>query len=248
MRYLIGIDDSDNKESRGTGYNSRQLAKHLEDHDVAMVNGITRHQLFVHPDIPYTSQNSSACLDVIADDFNILKGHSRSFMVDAGAEGSDVGLCIIHWDSISEDVINWGLDAKKRVLTLKNAELLASYSDIYLEGLLGTRDGMIGALAAVGLRRSGNDGRFIWLKGSRNIRDIENGIYTIDYLTCEIGVDVIQFEDQAIENPDDKVFLNNWARPVLKDYKAVLLVENEKNNKYYDWKCSEKSAVRKASN
>ena len=29
-----------------------------------IVHGISRHQLYVHPDIPYTSHNSSLCLDL----------------------------------------------------------------------------------------------------------------------------------------------------------------------------------------
>jgi hypothetical protein len=120
--------------------------------------------------------------------------------------------------------------------------------NVYLEGLTGTHDGMIGALASVGLRKSGNDGRFIWLFGSKNVRDIENGVHNVDFLTSETGIDLVVNENRVVSNPEDKVFLNNWARPILKDNKAVLLVENEKNNYNYDWKCAAKSIVREASN
>ncbi len=72
MRLLIGIDDTDNKESRGTGYNSRQLASAIEANGLGRVHGITRHQLFIHPDIPYTSQNSSACLDVDTESYKYV--------------------------------------------------------------------------------------------------------------------------------------------------------------------------------
>ena len=48
MRILIGIDDTDNKDSRGTGYNSRQLAAAIESNNLGKVHGITRHQyLFI---------------------------------------------------------------------------------------------------------------------------------------------------------------------------------------------------------
>jgi hypothetical protein len=248
VRYLIGIDDTDNKDSRGTGYNSRQLAIYLEENDLARVKGITRHQLFVHPDIPYTSQNSSACLDVEAYDFNALKDNTRSFMLNVGAEGSDVGLCIASWDSINHEIIDWGESAKKMVLRLDNCKQLADGKEIYLEGLTGTHDGMIGALAAVGLRKSGNDGRFIWLEGSKNIRDIEADVHPISFLTTKMGIDLIVHNNQIIDRPNDRVFLNNWARPILNNNKAMLLVDNEKNNKYYEWKCAEKSIVREASN
>lgn len=55
MRYLIGIDDTDNLESRGTGFRARQLLQRLAEAGFARPLGITRHQLYVHSDIPYTS-------------------------------------------------------------------------------------------------------------------------------------------------------------------------------------------------
>jgi tRNA(Ile2) C34 agmatinyltransferase TiaS len=84
MQLLIGIDDTDNKESRGTGFNARQLG-HLLTKEGCEVMNITRHQLFVHNDIPYTSQNSSACLNVIAKDIEKVKQLSLDFMRKAAA-------------------------------------------------------------------------------------------------------------------------------------------------------------------
>ena len=63
---LIGIDDTDNLDTRGTGYRARTLAQGLVDAGLAAVHGITRHQLLVDPRIPYTSHNSSACLQTTA--------------------------------------------------------------------------------------------------------------------------------------------------------------------------------------
>ena len=61
---FIGIDDTDNLESRGTGFRVRELAREMRERGLADTKSITRHQLFVSPDIPYTSHNSSACLRV----------------------------------------------------------------------------------------------------------------------------------------------------------------------------------------
>ncbi|WP_041355139.1 hypothetical protein [Nitrosococcus halophilus] len=60
-RYFIGIDDTDNRESRGTGYRARTLGAQLEEKGLAILEGVTRHQLLVSPAIPYTSHNSAAC-------------------------------------------------------------------------------------------------------------------------------------------------------------------------------------------
>ncbi len=248
MRILVGIDDTDNKESRGTGYNSRQLAAAIESEGIGRVVGITRHQLFVHPDIPYTSQNSSACLDVITDKLDELQPFARAFMKNVGAIGSDVGLCIREWDLIPDDVVQWGNNAKSKVLTMKGAYELAEVNEIYLEGLTGTKDGVIGSLAAIGLRKGGNDGRFVWINSSQNLRDIESDSHSIDVLKSNAGIDIIQCGDEVIDNPKERVYLNNWARPILKNNRSVLLVDKEENNKSYEWKCSAKEFVKGVSN
>ena len=248
MRLLIGIDDTDNQESRGTGYNSRQLAAAIEAENLGRVRGITRHQLFVHPDIPYTSQNSSACLEVICNNYNEIKDFCRNFMIHIGATGSDVGLCIVEKDRVSEEIIKWGVDAKSIVLKMDDAIEKAHKNEIYLEGLTGTKDGIIGALAAVGLRAGGNDGRFIWLNSKKNLRDIEQGIHTVEDLIGQAGIDAVQAIEKDVVNAKEKVYLNNWARPVLRDNSSVLLIEKTINNNNYDWKCAAKEFVKSVSN
>jgi len=248
MKLLIGIDDTDNKDSRGTGYNSRQLAAAIEANNFGNISGITRHQLFVHPDIPYTSQNSSACLEVNSNNYDKLKIFCRNFMQNIGAIGSDVGLCIVEKNKVTSDVIKWGIDAKSIVLKMKDAIALSEKNNIYLEGLTGTKDGMIGSLAAVGLRTGGNDGRFVWLNSAKNLRDIEHGVETVEDLISQTGINIVQsIEDESI-NINDRVFLNDWARPILKNNKSVLLVEKVINNNNYEWKCAAKEFVKGVSN
>jgi len=248
MKILIGIDDTDNKESRGTGYNSRQLAAAIETENLGKVSGITRHQLFVHPDIPYTSQNSSACLEVSIENLKGITYFCRSFMLEIAAIGSDVGLCIIEKSKVTEEIVKWGTDAKSVVLKMGGATEKAQRNSIFLEGLTGTKDGIIGALAAVGLRAGGNDGRFIWLNSKKNLRDIEDGIHTVTELINQSGIDKIQSDGNEIINPKDNVYLNEWARPVLRNNQSVLLVEKAINNQNYEWKCAAKEFVKSVSN
>ncbi len=248
MKLLIGIDDTDNKESRGTGYNSRQLAAAIEAEDLGHVQGITRHQLFVHPDIPYTSQNSSACLEVTAHSYNEVIDFCREFMLNVAADGSDVGLCIVERNKVSEEIIKWGIDAKSIVLKMNDAIEKAKRNKIYLEGLTGTKEGIIGALAAVGLRTGGNDGRFIWLNSKKNLRDIEYGICDVEELVSKAGINIVQPIGKEVVNLKDKVYLNEWARPVLKNNSSVLLVEKINNNNSYEWKCATKEFVKRISN
>jgi len=62
-------------------------------------------------------------------------------------------------------VIEWGWRASSEVLDKPGAEAVALRAGLRLEELGGTGDGIIGALAAVGLTAEGNAGRFLELAG-----------------------------------------------------------------------------------
>jgi hypothetical protein len=122
MKYLIGIDDTDNLESRGTGHCVRQLADWLTENHLAEPQGITRHQLLVDPRIPYTSHNSSACISIETENVNDVWDASCEFLLRESAAGSDVGLCIAEWDAVIEEVQSFGRRAKLEVLNLLEAQ------------------------------------------------------------------------------------------------------------------------------
>ena len=243
MRLLIAIDDTDNRDTRGTGFRSRQLASLIEEKGLGKVNGITRHQLFVHDDIAYTSQNSSACLDIESEKLDELTKRSKSFLIEIAAPGSDAGLCIVQWKKVNSKVLEWGTRAKKEVLKLEEAIELAKAENIYLEGFTGEKIGQIGALAAVGLRKAGNDGRFIWLKGTGELRDFDSGIYSVQQLKVNAGIDAIQSMDGIDIEDTQHILCEGWTRPILLQNKSILLVEKV-NFADYGWKTVNKDIIR----
>jgi hypothetical protein len=223
MRCLVAIDDTDNLESRGTGFRARQLGSRLAEAGIGRLRGVTRHQLYVHPSIPYTSHNSAACLDLdlAADSLGVVCTFCRDFLATESAIGSDAGLCIAEFDSVTEAVVRFGQDAKRSVLTKDEAHTVAKRHGIHLEGVTGERIGVIGALAAVGLRRGGGDGRFIWLHGLREL----SGSTTVDSLLATTGIDSVETTDGRQLPRDAEVVVDPWPRPVLLEDRAVLLTE-----------------------
>jgi len=244
MRCLIGIDDTDNLESRGTGFRARQLVARLAEAGIGTVRGVTRHQLLVHPSIPYTSHNSSACLDVDLEDGRLaaVTDFCREYLVTESAAGSDAGLCVAPFDAVGEEMIAFGRSAKDRVLTRDRAHELAARCRVHLAGLTGEHTGVIGALAAVGLRRGGQDGRFIWLEGVREL----TGTSTAGALMTETGIDSVESLDGLALPADAEVTVDPWPRPVLLRGQAVLLVEqygdDDDRNR---WKILSKEAIRR---
>jgi len=245
MRYLIGVDDTDNEFTRGTGFRTRHLTSLIHQNKMGNIHSISRHQLLVHPEIPYTSHNSSACLDIETDDIERLKSFCIEYLTTESAEGSDVGLCIAQYNKISETIINWGLRAKKEVLTQNEAKKIAASYQIYLEGFLGTKGGIIGALAAIGLRTTGNDGRLFWIKG-KDLREY-NGIYTANQLLEPGCFDkILSINSEEIKMPD-RIFVNEWLRPVLKNNNICVIVEPNVNRKDYEWNITSKEYIKSIS-
>jgi hypothetical protein len=169
----VGMDDTDNHASRGTGRLARALAEHL------MVNftllGVTRHQLLVDPRVPYTSHNSSATLCLESDsqtDLNALFERVKAFMLADFVDGSEPGLAVAI-SPVAPAIIDFGQRAKTELVTQSEARSLAAGQAIWLEGLGGTQDGVIGALAAVGLAASGEDGRYLLVGSARQLTGLQ---------------------------------------------------------------------------
>lgn len=167
-RIFIGIDDTDFGDSIGTGGIARELQLHLARDLGAEPLGVTRHQLFVHPDIPYTSHNSAACIEIRCDaDDGAIVALCKAFLKFLYHPGADPGLCIAQGGLKSAEVLTFGQRAQSEVVQRAEAEALAQRAGFGLWGLGGTDGGVIGAIAACGLRMEGNDGRFLSLKGIR---------------------------------------------------------------------------------
>lgn len=244
MRYLIGLDDTDNLESRGTGFRARCMGAELADGGLARINGVSRHQLLVHPDIPYTSHNSSLCLDAEVPEGRLddVVDFCRDFLIRESAPGSDAGLCIAAFETLDAEIQAFGRRAKEVVLTRDDAVDCARRTSVYLEGLTGDHGGMIGALASVGLRRSGEDGRFVWLEGVREL----SGVGRADELLRTTGIDSIEDREGTPVPPAATIAVDPWPRAVLLHGRAILLVERpEKNDVAYDWQLLSREEIRR---
>ena len=100
---LVGVDDTDLPGTRGTGRLTRSLADYLESQGAGRTRGVTRHQLLLHPSIPYTSHNSAACIGLDSHEepaglFDACKAFLKANII----LGSDPGLCVADTSWISK--------------------------------------------------------------------------------------------------------------------------------------------------
>jgi hypothetical protein len=217
MDLYVGIDDTDTLDNPGTGRIARALASRLSSD--CIIKGVTRHQLYVHPNIPYTSHNSCAVIHCNGGDPENIFTLAREMILDHHAVGSDPGIAVADASSLGPSAVTFGLDAKRIVLTQAQARKIAEYNGILLEGLAGTEGGVIGALAGIGLASTGNDGRFV-LKG--NLRHLQG---TQDVMTLlKGGVDLIMTPDGRSITEGDICF-RKFPKPAFIRHKAVLFVQ-----------------------
>lgn len=189
MIFFIGMDDTDNTESRGTGHLARQVAACLAD-DFEIL-GVVRHQLLFDPRVPYTKNNSSASIVLKAGNsvsLDLVFQQVKECMLGDFQPGSDPGLCVAA--EVPAEVTEFGRRAKLELVTQEEAHRLASKYGILLEELGGSGGGVIGALAGAGLAASGEDGRYVQVGRMRELSGLQP-VATV----LAAGVDRLQTPD-----------------------------------------------------
>ena len=104
MIVFIGMDDTDNSESRGTGHLARATAAWLSATYALL--GVVRHQLFFDRRVPYTKNNSSAAILLQGEgevDLGAIFQQVKEIMLADFQPGSDPGLCVA--TGVPEEII-----------------------------------------------------------------------------------------------------------------------------------------------
>jgi len=242
----VGLDDTDTLDDPGTN----QLARHIVQRLAGQYRGriILRHQLLEDPRVPCTKKNG--CASILLEPVGCVEGQRRAAMVDEThlrdgvsretrhtlhpmieqlrqiilpwcPRGSDPGLCVT--ETVPPVVVEWGLRCQRELVEQKEARQIAAEIGIHLEGLGGTEDGVIGALAAVGLMATKNDGRVIHFgSGGEDWYDVTGCLEVGEILAR--GVDEIRKIDDNELLTEGTVDVGKRLRPNYRQGKVVLFV------------------------
>ena len=224
----VGIDDTDMPDTPGTN----KLALHLAHllHDDYETRWIVRHQLLEDPRVPCTNRNGCVSLELAprstAHTAAALIPRLRDEILRWIPAGSDPGLCIVEQDVIERDplrFIAWGRLAQAELVGQQTALRIAADTNVYLEPLAGSGDGVIGALAAVGLLATWNSGRVIHSHRVRPGALDLRGTFAAEEI-LEFGVDEILSLDDNAKIQTGAIDLGKRLRPNMRDRKMVLYV------------------------
>lgn len=227
MQIYLSIDDTDNLDSPGSGQLAEILSSEMQQARLSLTcSNISRHQLFVHDTIPYTSHNSAMCFSAVAKDNRLddIIQFAQQFLRKASAPGSDPGLCVaaVHHKLDHQALSTFGQRAKNTRLTKQEAYFLAEKTGVHLSEHGGTGDGVIGALAGTGLRMNGNDGRF---RGWLDLGPADS-VTSVKALSAHPYIDaVIDNEDQVLP-ADVQIRLGDTrVKTVLRNHLRVVRVK-----------------------
>jgi len=130
--------------------------------------------------------------------------------------GSDPGLCLATREQAVG--LDFGRRCQAEIMQVAWAVETAASRGILLRSLAGTTSGMIGALAGVCLRASGNDGRFVQVG---RVRELTGRVPVAEVLAS--GVDRVMTEDGTVIC-DGNIETGAKARPALRDEQVTLFV------------------------
>jgi hypothetical protein len=232
VRVYLCFDDTDTKDSdRGTGRLAREFGQALPAG--ARLVGIVRQQLPRLSGIPFTSNNSCACVVLEAPD-----GHDTAELIRQAADhiaanliaGSDPGLCVVAAEApdVLKRLVAFGRRASSEVVTRADAHDAAAGA--HLSGHGGTSDGVIGAAAGVGLTFDGWHGRFIELPGV-DLRELPDPVPVADLERAGIRVVGVD-RDALMPASDHHVVTHSWVRPRLWGGRPVLAVTRVGENSW----------------
>jgi hypothetical protein len=227
--FYIGVDDTDFGDSIGTGALARELQIRLVQKLGLRSAGSTRHQLFVHPEIPYTSHNSSACVAVEGESSTArVLAESEALIAVLEHPGADPGICAVTDRVLPPEFFAFGLRAQSEVLRIEEAGALAERLDIPLKSLGGSGLGVIGALAACSLRLARNDGRFLSLPGLAGMPEE----VSVGRLLDETAIERVVDESDRDLDRATTLETQRWIRPELVRGRIVLTVA-EKDGRHF---------------
>ncbi|NTU71484.1 MAG: hypothetical protein HGB10_06660 [Coriobacteriia bacterium] len=244
MRILISIDDTDDADSKGTGEIAEIIADSLVAAGLATVGRVTRHQLLIHPDIAYTSHNSSMCFeaDIAEESLAEVIERAAERLAAESVEAADPGLAVVVPERLAdpERLMTYGREAKERVIQKAEAYALAEEIGAHLSEHGGTGIGVIGALAGAGLKLTGNDGRF---KGKFRLNADDQRVADVEHIKHQ-DIDEVRTLEGVVLDDDERVVVGQHCKLILRDGIAVLMVQPSDEGAPAPWTVVDRKALR----
>ncbi len=229
----IGVDDTDVLGGPyGTGKIARGMGEYLEKQGCGHMIGVIRHQLLVDQRIPYTSHNSSKCVEFESTvPLAVVHRHCIDFLKLNCIAGSDPGVSTCGVEQVTPELVAYADTVQREVVSKQTAIKLAKKLGILLSEVGGTGDGIIGALASSGLRGSGNGGRYVQLRGIGQMK----GLVTVGAVLSQTAITGVVDEQGRNVESFETIDSQDWIKPSVVDGKPVLRIRPRNGGTDHVW-------------
>ena len=211
FKFLLCIDDTDELGGEiSTGLLAEEIAAFAGS--FAPVSFVTRHQLLLDPRINYTSHNSCMCFEAWLSESQkqSVLNFALELLERKSALGAEPGIAAAFEKDILnvQELINFGRSAKEIFLSMERAFETASAQNVFLKELKSGARGVIGALAGIGLRLSGNDGK---IRGKFELK--ESNLSVAELLGLNF-IEAVADKNFKPLSPDERVNLIGAQKPI----------------------------------
>lgn len=233
MIFFLGIDDTGQPGKSGSGETALSLGLHLQACKLARLVHVSAHALIPPAEIPHSTLNHAYCLTLEGEALQLreIDMESRVYLMRHSAAGANPGFALTPRERVIERIQNWGKACQMFTMERREALDLARSQGITTTGFTGSGSGVIGALAAVGLRASGSDGWIAWLPGLPDLKGVMTfseilQISTFDYVKSLRG-----------RTPDfrDRIQLGERVMPLLYNDRTLLLLAPAPRSAGWEW-------------
>lgn len=225
MKIIVAIDDSHRKDGGGGGENAGLLAESIREKDWGISSRPSRHRLYPNPGIGYRKHNTARCFsaEIFEKTLPDFIQYACQMIKNNETNDSNTGLAVVVPQLLkqSDELIAFAYRAKESIIEQNDAVLMGNQAGIYLYSLNGNGRGVIGALAATGLRMTGNDGQF---RGKLKMGSGEGYIATVKEIITETDVEQVKNMDFEILTENETVRMGDKVKVVLLDDKYTLMV------------------------
>ena len=233
MIFYLGIDDTGQPGKSGTEGTALALGLHLQAQKLARLVHVSAHALIPPPEIPHSSLNQAYCLTLEgeAQQLREIDMESRVYLMRHSAAGANPGFALAPRERVIERIQNWGKACQMFTMERREALDLARGQGITAAGFTGRGIGVIGALAAVGLRASGSDGWVSWLPGLPDLK----GVMTFSDILQVSTFDYVKSLHGRTPDFRDRIQLGERVMPLIYNDRTLLLLAPAPRSDGWEW-------------
>lgn len=225
MKMYFALDDSRRVDGGGAGETLALLTSAIENQGWGHCSLPSRHRLYPHPESGCKKHNTarSFSADIETQYLNPFIEYAGRLIQSHGSPDSNTGMAIAVPEQMQDltELIDYAYRAKEGLVTREEVLMLADRPGLYIQALSGNGNGIIGALAAVGLRMTGNDGQF---RGKLKLGSGEGYITSAADILQNTYVEQIKTMDMMNICEDESIRMGEKVKIVLMDHKYTLMV------------------------